>query len=891
MGFAGLAGRTAIHAGGINVAMSRSHVFLVLAFLLAHLSLAGQESSDSTSLAADTSARQAADTLSPVLPADTSDLSLINEMLQDTERADRAVSEVEEADSEGRPTGQATDNSLIVRFQKLEELARELNELDRLLNRDVDTVDLRQEVEEYAEDIALIQQIYNTYPEHLNFTALNAIEVSLQQIEDNLDQKEVFIVQTYKDLLLSRQRVFDLFQEVSNIRPGQDSMLQQIFQDRLASLNTRWREVIDAQRERIGELSGYQNMITANYLEAESLLEQTQRLIQVNQKRIFRPEFPPLWNSERADYLFASRPSLQRSLSRAVQVADLYFGNNWGKFLVIPVVIFGFFFWINQNLQYYRRNPDSADAALSPLRYLNAHPRISSVLPGLLLMPILFGDAPHLVTSLIWLSIGITAFPLVRSQWPVRSNWICDALFLLFFLTGLAELLLFPSLAERLANLVFSVSGILIAIVLVREARNLTFSYPWLIRIANYFLLGVATLGLLFNVFGYFSLAKGYLNAGFTSMVFAFVMTVLVKLIMEALYLQGQLQEKGSRFSFWFKYQDFEKRLNRILVFIAAMSWGLITLKDAHFLELAQERVQAFLGQDRVLGDIIFSWGDVFIFLFILWVSMILSRIIKYIFGSVKDVNEAAKSNAANYMLIIRLLILAGGFLLAMSAAGIPLDKVAIVLGALGVGIGFGLQNIVNNLVSGIILAFERPVKIGDVVELGTEMGKVKEIGMRSSRIAKFDGSEVIVPNGDLLSGRIINWTMNDENRRLELIVGVGYGSDVDQVKSVIQSVLAANAQVLNWPKPLILVREMNSSSLDFRVLFWINKIDEWLSIQSDVLGEIYNQIRAAGIEIPFPKRDIKVSFENNRPNGLPASPESEQAGEEDPQHQEPSSR
>ena len=210
-------------------------------------------------------------------------------------------------------------------------------------------------------------------------------------------------------------------------------------------------------------------------------------------------------------------------------------------------------------------------------------------------------------------------------------------------------------------------------------------------------------------------------------------------------------------------------------------------------------------------------------------------------------------------MLLVRLGILAGGFLLAMSAAGIPLDKVAIVLGALGVGIGFGLQNIVNNLVSGIILAFEKPIKIGDVIELGPFIGKVKEIGIRSSKVVTFDGADVIIPNGDLLSQQLTNWTLSNNSRRIELIVGVGYGSDIPAVREAIQRAINSRDNVMAYPRPMVLVNNFSESSVDFRILFWTRHFDDWVSVKSDLMGAIYDELRQSGIEIPFPKRDIYV--------------------------------
>ncbi len=121
-----------------------------------------------------------------------------------------------------------------------------------------------------------------------------------------------------------------------------------------------------------------------------------------------------------------------------------------------------------------------------------------------------------------------------------------------------------------------------------------------------------------------------------------------------------------------------------------------------------------------------------------------------------------------------------------MAASGVPVDKITIVLGALGVGIGLGLQNIVNNFVSGIILIFDRPLQIGDVVEVGSHTGRVQEIGLRSSTLLTNDGAEVIIPNGDILSGQIVNWTLTNNQRRLVMELTVNGSNDMEHVSSLI---------------------------------------------------------------------------------------------------------
>ena len=203
------------------------------------------------------------------------------------------------------------------------------------------------------------------------------------------------------------------------------------------------------------------------------------------------------------------------------------------------------------------------------------------------------------------------------------------------------------------------------------------------------------------------------------------------------------------------------------------------------------------------------------------------------------------------------------GIFLAVGAAGMPLDQMTIIFGAFSVGIGFGLQNIFNNLVSGIILLFERPIQIGDVVEVEELLGTVKSMGIRSSNVRTFDGAEVIVPNGQLISNEVTNWTLSDKRRRIEIISGVAYGSDVHKVQELFLKLLDDHPDVMEDPEPVVYFYNMGESSLDFRILFWTNNFDDWLRIRSEVIFKIHDVLYEEGIVIPFPQRDLHIKSVN----------------------------
>jgi potassium efflux system protein len=289
-------------------------------------------------------------------------------------------------------------------------------------------------------------------------------------------------------------------------------------------------------------------------------------------------------------------------------------------------------------------------------------------------------------------------------------------------------------------------------------------------------------------------------------------------------------------------------------LFFVSRILEILLMKDVVF-----DWFSGMLNEEKKLGNVNFTVGNILIFFFVIWLSVMITRIISRILE--KDVFtrvSTSKGIPQTIILLLRIALITGGFFLAAAAAGMELTNLSIVLGAFSVGIGFGLQNIFNNMVSGLILAFERPIKVGDVVQVGDLMGTVKSIGLRSSNVRSFDGSEVIVPNGNLISDQMINWTKSDSNRRMDIRTGVAYGTDPEVVLALMEKTATDHPNVRKAPPPKAYFLEFGDSSLNFRLLAWVH-IDSRLETESELMVTINTRLKEAGIEIPFPQRDLHI--------------------------------
>jgi small-conductance mechanosensitive channel len=209
---------------------------------------------------------------------------------------------------------------------------------------------------------------------------------------------------------------------------------------------------------------------------------------------------------------------------------------------------------------------------------------------------------------------------------------------------------------------------------------------------------------------------------------------------------------------------------------------------------------------------------------------------------------------------IVRMVFLALGLIIILQTTGINLSSLTVLFGALGIGVGFGLQGVTNNFVSGIILLLERPIKVGDRIEVGNVNGDVINISPRATTIVTNDNIAIIVPNADFISSKVVNWSYTNRNVRFNFPVGVSYGSDPEQVRSVLLEVARAHHGVLKEPGPSVLFDSFGDSALNFVLRVWTR---DFSTVPGVLRSELYFAISRAfkeqGIEIPFPQRDLHI--------------------------------
>ncbi len=262
-------------------------------------------------------------------------------------------------------------------------------------------------------------------------------------------------------------------------------------------------------------------------------------------------------------------------------------------------------------------------------------------------------------------------------------------------------------------------------------------------------------------------------------------------------------------------------------------------------------------------GTTITPWQIIYVLVAIIVLFFIANKLKKWLINSLLTKSTMDLGARIAMGTIIKYLFILVGFVVIIQSIGVDLSTLTVAIGALGVGIGFGLQNVTNNFVSGIIILFERPIKVGDRIEVGDISGDVIDISMRATTVVTNDNISVIVPNSEFISSRVINWSHNDRNVRFNIPVGVSYKEDPQKIKELLLSVAEDNTAVLKKPSSDVIFNEFGDSSLNFILRVWTTKLIQTPQVlKSQLYFEIFKRFREDGIEIPFPQRDLHIKNE-----------------------------
>ena len=528
-------------------------------------------------------------------------------------------------------------------------------------------------------------------------------------------------------------------------------------------------------------------------------------------QHIFVRDSPPIWNLETSlgtEWSKHSGASLSSQLEASVAFAKRLPFTFLIQALFIVLMAIAFHSMRRRIRKSSLEKPDLQRAL--PILDL---PVSTAFALSMVLVPSIYEQATRLIHAVMGAVTLIPAVVVLRQLLLCYSYPIFNAIVILYFV---GQLRLLAASLPVLARFIFlgQVLGASVFLVWVLRSWHLpteaveTHGRVWrTIRAIAKIGLILLPAAFLANIFGYVNLGNLFGIIFLRSVYVAAVLYVCIRIIEGLIIIALQVRPLGSLRAISRHRLMIQRRTCRLLEFFAFLFWLSELLNFFGLLTPVIATTEAALNANLAIGSFNITLGSILAALITVWASFLVSKFLRFLLeADVYDHLHLARGVPYAISTMLHYVILLLGFFVALGALGIDLTKVTILVGAFTVGIGFGLQNVINNFVSGLILLFERPIKVGDVIEVGGNVGEVTRIGIRASVIRTADGSEIIVPNGSFISSQVANWTFSDRQRAVEVSVNVARGTDPQRVVELLKNTAAAYPGVAKEPLPQVYI-------------------------------------------------------------------------------------
>jgi potassium efflux system protein len=673
--------------------------------------------------------------------------------------------------------------------------------------------------------------------------------IVLKEIQQELDDQNAAINLRNQNLEKIKRRVIDLRKDTTLMALLKDTVRRKQFSKEFANLKKRYLTTDSLMTKNQGILNTNKRITVQRKISVSNALIVVETRLEQSGISMLKKEYPALWSTSDSVNKKVVGQNIKAKVIIEENVAAYYLSYRAGG-LISLFLLMGLLGWyISRNLKYLKSNGHTENLAKFNFKYLNRGIILPVAVIGLNIAVVSNLYAPAMFIEIIQLVLLAVITFLFKDNWSKGSmrNW--GLLLILFFILCFLDLFIAVGFIQRCAFIVINILGIRYGLFQIKSIKDQLYIKGFL-KWATIIFIGLNVLAVLNNIFGRVSLANMLSLTAFISITQIVALSVLLKIVLEIILLQIYTTRVKRGIEKIFDYESLSDTLKKPFIIVISYMWIIVIAANLNIWESLRTGLATLLTHPNTIGSITFTLGNIVLFFIIIWVAHLLQNYVAYFFGEVDDENEEnINKKQHSKLLITRLVVLICGYLLAVAASGMPLDKLSILLGALGVGVGLGLQSVVNNFVSGIILIFDKPIQIGDVINVSSETGRVKSMGLRTTKINSANGAEIIIPNGNLLSQNITNWTYTDNFKLVEIAIEVTGDVLPEDINALILESLETMDLVNNTKPPQIYYNSISEGQFKLQVKFWcsIYRTEESISSARQVL---FSSFKAKGLTL-----------------------------------------
>jgi small-conductance mechanosensitive channel len=717
----------------------------------------------------------------------------------------------------------------------------------------IDTSYMEDKYRRMKKDLELIMADFGSHSAVMRIRALDDVKAKLLQQKNDIDKWR-------NNIRKQNDGITNNYFDIQNLQTDSvknivlsDSVLWNVYSNEFNALDTNLARVEKQYQSILQKTVGIENELNLTNFEISRGIMGVEKELDQRRSALFSRTHAPFWQLTRNTYPAGIGTVFMDTLHQNLESLKFYAKNAYIRvilFRILLLLITLLPIWYFKKHKKEFENKDKNESYKFVHKYTGA--ATSSFV--LVMAPFIFVNSPHIFTEVILVTLAFTTTMIFLKENPKVDRKYLYALLAIFVILKAMNLMVSVTYFGRFVW-TLSIVALVPLYGIFRSVSDTTLSKKWLYKLITLITAIMFIAGWVLNFTGHYPLGRILLLAGLDQFFLAIVLYVAIYSFIDFIAIIANIYNSPNRLT-QVRVDLIYDKLLYLIRFLATIFWFSTLLINLNATEFLKENVFTVFNTSLSIGSFNYTPGSLLIFFIVVYLGFYLSGLLDGLFFDEKRSDEVSgKTSLGSIVLMLRLFVIALGFIIGLVLAGIPLNNLNVFMGALGVGIGFGLQSLIANLISGIIIAFEKPIYVGDIIEVEGARGRVTDIGIRATKVDTADGAEFIVPNGELISKVLKNWTLTSRNFKIDITFEVDHANNAEMVAELISDVANEMPFILQIPKPKVQLKEILPIGMQFGVSCWISNITESGALKSELLKKIHIRMDEAGVVYPK-KRD-----------------------------------
>lgn len=720
------------------------------------------------------------------------------------------------------------------------------------IDLDFDTTRMAIDLKNHLAVVAMLQDEFTHSKEMLNIRTIYNMKMRVAGIVRDVSIYQSKVHKVNQMLVNKAQSVVSIRTELADFRTNADSSLFRVFKLPIEELSDRQKDGETMIMQELNRVTTLENRLIEIKLQISLFANEVNSALKSKEASLIKQELPPIWKATPSDYPHSFIEVVYASFIQTIESVKIYGESSLWRIILFRVLIFMLCLvpirLFNNKL---RKNELLADTELV---FLEKFPKTASLIMGMALAPLIFVHPPHAFMEFILIGLTVTVTSLTMKHYPLIHKKLLIFLISAFLILYLINFFVTPTFVGRI---IYALSIFLLIPMyrIYKALPSFKVEYEKMVRFLLIFMGLHLIVGWVLVILGLYTLGRSVILSAYSLLVISMILRIAIYTLLDYIEIMVWFANKNAT-NMRINIRFVQQKAKPLLLLVALSFIVVAYLFNMNVFDLIKSAVRDFMTTEIIVGDAQFTPWSITLFILSVYLAFTIATLIRYSFDYQNQPGSGKKNNLGSYLFLLRLVIICAGFIIGILASGIPMTNFTIFFGAMGVGIGLGLQNMVSNLISGLIIAFEHPFVIGDYLEIGEESGQVKEISLRATLISTSDGAEVLIPNNSLVSDNLKNWTVNNNQRYMEIIIETVHEVNPVLVLEILSKCLKSQENV-HTQRSSVTLEKITESGMSFALKILLEDMTQISQVRTQLLSKVHQRFTEQNIS--FSKKGVTL--------------------------------